>query len=41
MADAFARDYAGTTAVIFGVASSFDDILASAGQIERELSTLP
>lgn len=38
MADALARDYANTTAMIFGVAPSFDDILASARQIERDLN---
>jgi hypothetical protein len=39
MVDALARDYDNTTAMIFGAAPSFDDILASARQIERELNT--
>ncbi|RUX21659.1 nucleotidyl transferase AbiEii/AbiGii toxin family protein, partial [Mesorhizobium sp. M7A.F.Ca.US.011.01.1.1] len=39
MVDALARDYDNTTAMIFGVAPSFDDILASGRQIERELNT--
>lgn len=39
MVDALARDYANTTAMIFGAPPSFDDILASARQIERELNT--
>ncbi|MHB1101838.1 MAG: nucleotidyl transferase AbiEii/AbiGii toxin family protein [Devosia sp.] len=38
MVDALARDYANTTAMIFGAAPSFDDILASAGQIEKALN---
>ncbi len=38
MIDALARDYANTTAMIFGAPPSFDDILASARQIERELN---
>lgn len=38
MVDALARDYANTTAMIFGAPPSFDDILASARQIERELN---
>jgi len=36
---ALARDYDDTNAMIFGAAPSFDDILASARQIERELNT--
>lgn len=38
MVDALARDYANTTAMIFGVAPSFDGILASARQIERDIN---
>ncbi|RWO03234.1 MAG: nucleotidyl transferase AbiEii/AbiGii toxin family protein, partial [Mesorhizobium sp.] len=38
MIDALARDYANTTAMIFGAAPSFDDIMASAGQIEKRLN---
>lgn len=41
MVDALARDYDNTIAMIFGAAPSFDDILASARQIERELNTRP
>jgi hypothetical protein len=33
-----ARDYENTTAMIFGTPPSFDDILASAGQIEKSLN---
>jgi hypothetical protein len=35
MIDAFARDYENTTAMIFGAAPSFDDIMASAREIEE------
>jgi hypothetical protein len=38
MVDALARDYANTTAMIFGAAPSFGDILASARQIEQSLN---
>ncbi len=38
MVDALARDYENTTAMIFGTPHSFDDILASAGQIEKSLN---
>ncbi|CCV16419.1 nucleotidyl transferase AbiEii/AbiGii toxin family protein [Mesorhizobium sp. STM 4661] len=38
MVDALARDYANTTAMIFGAAPSFDDIMGSAGQIEKSLN---
>ncbi|CAN7754051.1 nucleotidyl transferase AbiEii/AbiGii toxin family protein [Mesorhizobium sp. LjNodule214] len=38
MVDALARDYENTTAMIFGTPPSFDDILASAGQIEKSLN---
>lgn len=36
--DPLARDYAYMTAMIFGAAPSFDDIMASAGQIEKSLN---
>ena len=39
MVDALARDYSNTTAMIFGVAPSFDDILASTRQIEQDLNS--
>ena len=35
MADALARDYANTRAMIFGEAPAFEEVLASAGEIER------
>ena len=35
MADALARDYANTRAMIFGEAPGFEEVLASAGKIER------
>lgn len=35
MVDALRRDYVNTTAMIFGVAPSFEEILASAAQIEQ------
>lgn len=35
MVDALGRDYASTTAMIFGTAPAFEEILASAGRIER------
>ena len=38
MVDALARDYDDTNAMIFGAGPSFDDILASARQIEQELN---
>lgn len=38
MIDALVRDYANTTAMIFGAPPGFGDILASARQIERELN---
>ncbi|RWI18642.1 MAG: nucleotidyl transferase AbiEii/AbiGii toxin family protein [Mesorhizobium sp.] len=38
MVDALARDYANTTAMIFGTPPSFDDILASARQIEQSIN---
>lgn len=38
MIDALARDYENTTAMIFGAAPSFDDIMASARQIEESLN---
>lgn len=39
MVDALARDYANTTAMIFGAPPSFDDILASTRQIEQGLNS--
>ncbi|MEI9402604.1 hypothetical protein [Mesorhizobium argentiipisi] len=39
MVDALARDHANTTAMNFGAAPSFDDIIASARQIERDLNS--
>ncbi|MER9134640.1 nucleotidyl transferase AbiEii/AbiGii toxin family protein [Mesorhizobium sp. M0768] len=39
MVDALARDYANTTAMIFGTPPSFNDILASAHQIEQDLNS--
>ncbi|WP_224544555.1 hypothetical protein [Mesorhizobium sp. CA16] len=33
-----ARDYVNTTVMIFGAAPSFDDVLASARQIEKALN---
>jgi hypothetical protein len=39
MEAALARDYANTTAMIFGTPPSFDDILASARQIEQDINT--
>lgn len=38
MEAALARDYANTTAMIFGTSPSFDDILASARQIEQDIN---
>lgn len=38
MVDALAGDYANTTAMIFGPAPSFDDVIASVGQIEKTLN---
>ncbi|QKC85616.1 nucleotidyl transferase AbiEii/AbiGii toxin family protein [Mesorhizobium sp. NZP2077] len=38
MVDALGRDYANTTAMIFGAAPSFDDVLVSAGEIEKALN---
>jgi hypothetical protein len=38
MVDALARDYATTTAMIFGTPPSFDNILASARQIEKSVN---
>ena len=38
MEAALARDYANTTAMIFGTPPSFDDILASARQIEQDIN---
>ncbi|MCO5066506.1 MAG: nucleotidyl transferase AbiEii/AbiGii toxin family protein [Rhizobiaceae bacterium] len=38
MVDALTRDYANTTAMIFGAAPSFENVMASAGQIERALN---
>lgn len=38
MVDALMRDYANTTAMIFGAAPSFDDVLASVAQIEKALN---
>jgi hypothetical protein len=38
MVDALARDYANTTAMIFGTPPSFDDILESARQIEQDIN---
>lgn len=38
MVDALARDYANTTAMIFGTPPSFDDILASAREIEQDIN---
>ena len=38
MVEALARDYANTTAMIFGAPPSFEDILASANQIEKALN---
>lgn len=40
MVDALARDYENTTAMIFGVPPSFDDILKSARQIEDALNNV-
>jgi hypothetical protein len=39
MVDALAKDYANTTAMIFGTPPSFDDTLASARQIEHDLNS--
>ncbi len=39
MVEALSRDYANTTAMIFGVAPGFADILASAFQIERVINS--
>jgi len=38
MVDALRRDYANTTAMIFGTAPAFDDIVASAAKIERTIN---
>lgn len=38
MVEALARDYANTTAMIFGAPPSFEDILVSANQIEKALN---
>lgn len=38
MVDALARDYTNTTAMIFGAPPPFDDILASARQIEQSIN---
>lgn len=38
MVDALARDYTDTTAMIFGAPPTFDDILASARQIEQSIN---
>jgi hypothetical protein len=38
MVDALKRDYANTTAMIFGVAPAFDEILSSAAAIERAIN---
>jgi hypothetical protein len=38
MIDALRRDYANTTAMIFGTAPAFEDIVASAAQIERTIN---
>jgi hypothetical protein len=38
MVDALARDYSNTTAMIFSAPPSFDDILASARQIEQSIN---
>jgi hypothetical protein len=38
MVDALARDYANTTAMIFGTPPSFDNILGSARQIEQDIN---
>ncbi|MDP1732667.1 MAG: hypothetical protein Q8L54_16125 [Devosia sp.] len=38
MIDALKRDYANTTAMIFGTPPSFDQILASARQIEESIN---
>jgi hypothetical protein len=38
MVDALRRDYANTTAMIFGTAPAFDEVMASAVQIERVIN---
>jgi hypothetical protein len=38
MVDALSGDYAKTTAMIFGTAPAFEEVLASAAQIERILN---
>lgn len=38
MTDALKRDYANTTAMIFGVAPAFDEILSSAAAIEQAIN---
>ncbi len=40
MVDALSRDYTNTTAMIFGEAPAFDEILASANRIEQALNSL-
>ncbi|MDE0171923.1 MAG: nucleotidyl transferase AbiEii/AbiGii toxin family protein [Defluviicoccus sp.] len=39
MIDALGRDYANITAMIFGEAPGFDDILASVGRVERTINS--
>jgi len=39
MAESLARDYANTTPMIFGAAPVFEDILASADEIEDTINS--